>query len=166
MPHDRHHQADDFGTPTTNLGAMTCPLASSFTDWARYGVAPAAKHYLGSEVVKIETMAHSTAALSTAVGLANCPNMHLRMLLMYPPLSCAMDGVSPCSMVGAAHRQNRHSCAAYTNPPANALAPFLAPNIMRRMQTISISIWQNPRAMALLIADKGGKSDACSLHTA
>jgi hypothetical protein len=46
----------DFGTPTTNLGAMTCPLASSFTDWARYGVAPAAKLYLGSEVVKIETM--------------------------------------------------------------------------------------------------------------
>lgn len=46
----------DFGTPATNLGAMTCPLASSFTDWARYGVAPAAKHYLGSEVVKIETM--------------------------------------------------------------------------------------------------------------
>ncbi len=46
----------DFGTPTTNLGAMTCPLASSFTDWARYAVAPAAKQYLGSEVVKIETM--------------------------------------------------------------------------------------------------------------
>lgn len=46
----------DFGTATTNLGAMTCPLASSFTDWARYGVVPAAKHYLGSEVVKIETM--------------------------------------------------------------------------------------------------------------
>lgn len=46
----------NFGTPTTNLGAMTCPLASSFTDWARYAVAPAAKQYLGSEVVKIETM--------------------------------------------------------------------------------------------------------------
>ena len=46
----------DFGMPTTNLGAMTCPLASSFTDWARYAVAPAAKQYLGSEVVKIETM--------------------------------------------------------------------------------------------------------------
>ncbi len=46
----------DFGTPTTNLGAMTCPLASSFTDWARYAVAPAAKQYLGSEVVRIETM--------------------------------------------------------------------------------------------------------------
>ncbi len=46
----------DFGTQTTNLGAMTCPLASSFTDWARYAVVPAAKQYLGSEVVKIETM--------------------------------------------------------------------------------------------------------------
>jgi len=46
----------DFGTPTTNLGAMTCPLASNFTDWARFAVAPAAKQYLGSEVVKIETM--------------------------------------------------------------------------------------------------------------
>ena len=46
----------DFGTPATNLGAMTCPLASSFTDWARYAVAPAAKQYLSSEVVRIETM--------------------------------------------------------------------------------------------------------------
>jgi hypothetical protein len=46
----------DFGTQTTNLGAMTCLLASSFTDWARYAVVPAAKQYLGSEVVKIETM--------------------------------------------------------------------------------------------------------------
>ena len=46
----------DFGTQTTILGAMTCPLASSFTDWARFAVVPAAKKYLGSEVVKIETM--------------------------------------------------------------------------------------------------------------
>ena len=46
----------DFGTQATNLGAMTCPLASNFTDWARYAVVPAAKQYLGSEVVKIETM--------------------------------------------------------------------------------------------------------------
>jgi hypothetical protein len=46
----------DFGTPATNLGAMTCPLAANFTDWARYAVAPAAKQYLGSPVIKIETM--------------------------------------------------------------------------------------------------------------
>nr|WP_315457224.1 extensin family protein [uncultured Sphingorhabdus sp.] len=46
----------DFGTPTTNLGAMTCPLAANFTDWARFAVRPAAKQYLGGDVVRIETM--------------------------------------------------------------------------------------------------------------
>ncbi len=46
----------DFGTPTTNLGAMTCPLASNFAAWARNAVSPAARQYLGSEVVRIETM--------------------------------------------------------------------------------------------------------------
>ncbi len=54
----------DFGTPTTNLGAMTCPLAANFTDWARYAVRPAAKQYLGAEVVRIETM-----------GTFNCRNI-------------------------------------------------------------------------------------------
>jgi hypothetical protein len=46
----------DFGTDATNLGAMTCPLASNFSAWARYAVRPAAKQYLGSELVRIETM--------------------------------------------------------------------------------------------------------------
>jgi hypothetical protein len=46
----------DFGTEATNLGAMTCPLASNFTAWARYAAKPAAKQYLGSELVKIETL--------------------------------------------------------------------------------------------------------------
>jgi hypothetical protein len=46
----------DFGTPTTNLGAMTCPLAANFTAWAKHAVNPAARQYLGSEVVRIETM--------------------------------------------------------------------------------------------------------------
>lgn len=45
----------DIGTPTANLGAMTCPLAASFAAWARYAVRPAARLYLGTEVVKIET---------------------------------------------------------------------------------------------------------------
>lgn len=45
----------DFGTPTTNLGAMTCPLASNFAAWARHAVRPAAKLYLGAEVARIET---------------------------------------------------------------------------------------------------------------
>lgn len=46
----------DFGTDATNLGAMTCPLAASFSAWARYAARPAAKLYLGSDLVRIETM--------------------------------------------------------------------------------------------------------------
>jgi hypothetical protein len=46
----------DFGTDATNLGAMTCPLAANFSAWARYAVRPAAKQYLGSELIRIETM--------------------------------------------------------------------------------------------------------------
>ena len=45
----------DIGTPTTNLGAMTCPLAKNFAAWAQYAVKPAARKYFGQEVVKIET---------------------------------------------------------------------------------------------------------------
>ena len=45
----------DFGTPTANLGAMTCDLAQHFTAWTQYAVRPAARLYLGSEVVRIET---------------------------------------------------------------------------------------------------------------
>ena len=45
----------DYGTPTTNLGPMTCTLASSFTSWARDIVRPAARKYLGSRLARIET---------------------------------------------------------------------------------------------------------------
>jgi hypothetical protein len=45
----------DFGTPTTNLGAMTCPLAANFSAWTQFAARPAAKQYLGSEIAKIET---------------------------------------------------------------------------------------------------------------
>ncbi len=45
----------DFGTPTANLGAMNCELAASFAAWVRYGVRPAARVYLGSEIVRVET---------------------------------------------------------------------------------------------------------------
>lgn len=45
----------DFGTPTTNLGAMTCPVASNFAAWAQFAVRPAAKQYFGSDIAKIET---------------------------------------------------------------------------------------------------------------
>lgn len=45
----------DIGVPATNLGAMTCPLAANFAAWARYGVQPAARLILNSEIVRIET---------------------------------------------------------------------------------------------------------------
>jgi hypothetical protein len=45
----------DIGTPVTNLGAMTCPLAAAFSDWVRDAVQPAAKAWLGSPVARIES---------------------------------------------------------------------------------------------------------------
>jgi hypothetical protein len=46
----------EIGTPVTNLGSMTCPLARQFARWTREAVQPAARAWLGGEVVKIETM--------------------------------------------------------------------------------------------------------------
>lgn len=45
----------DIGTPVTNLGATTCPLARNFAAWVRHAVKPAARAHLGSDVVKVET---------------------------------------------------------------------------------------------------------------
>ncbi|MFN3389471.1 MAG: extensin family protein [Allosphingosinicella sp.] len=45
----------DIGTPVTNLGAMTCPLARQFARWTREAVQPAATAWLGSRVVRIES---------------------------------------------------------------------------------------------------------------
>lgn len=46
----------DIGVPVTNLGSMTCPLARTFSQWVNNGVRPAARVYLGSEVVGVTTM--------------------------------------------------------------------------------------------------------------
>jgi hypothetical protein len=45
----------DIGTPVTNLGAMTCPLARQFARWTREAVQPAANAWLGSRVVRVES---------------------------------------------------------------------------------------------------------------
>jgi hypothetical protein len=55
---------NDIGVATTNLGAMTCPLAANFAAWARYGAAPAARLMLGAELVRIDTF-----------GTYNCRNI-------------------------------------------------------------------------------------------
>jgi hypothetical protein len=49
-------QLRDIGTPTTNLGAMTCGLANSFVLWVQNDLQGPAQQYLGSRVVKIESM--------------------------------------------------------------------------------------------------------------
>jgi hypothetical protein len=45
----------EMGTPVTNLGAMTCPLAHALSRWAREAVQPAAGQWLKSRVVRIES---------------------------------------------------------------------------------------------------------------
>ena len=45
----------EIGTPVTNIGAMTCPLARQFARWTREAVQPAASQWLGSPVRRIET---------------------------------------------------------------------------------------------------------------
>lgn len=57
-------QGDDAKLELANLGAVTCPLASSFANWARFGADRAARQVLGSPLVKIETM-----------GSYNCRNV-------------------------------------------------------------------------------------------
>ncbi len=48
-------QLKEIGTPVTNLGAMTCPLARAFARWTREAVQPAAHQWLGGPVVRIES---------------------------------------------------------------------------------------------------------------
>ncbi|RIA37841.1 extensin-like protein [Hephaestia caeni] len=59
----------DIGVPVTNLGAMRCGLARTFSGWARNAVAPAARQILGSDLVKIETF--GTYACRAVVGVAS-----------------------------------------------------------------------------------------------
>ncbi|MGD9810425.1 MAG: extensin family protein [Sphingobium sp.] len=46
---------DQILVPVAGLGPMTCPVAENFSAWVRYAVAPAARLYLGSELVRIDS---------------------------------------------------------------------------------------------------------------
>ncbi|MFM9979193.1 MAG: extensin family protein [Sphingomonadaceae bacterium] len=48
-------QLRDIGTPTTNLGAMTCPLAYAFTVWVQSDLQVPAMGEFASPVTRIET---------------------------------------------------------------------------------------------------------------
>lgn len=43
------------GTPTRNLGAMTCPLADRYARWTREVLQPAARRHFGRQVTLVET---------------------------------------------------------------------------------------------------------------
>lgn len=61
-------QLIDYGVPTANLRAMTCPLARAFVAWVRNGVVPAGREILGSDVRRVETF--GTYACRNRVGTA------------------------------------------------------------------------------------------------
>ena len=58
-------QLRDIGTPVTNLGAMTCPLAYAFTTWTQGDLQVPAMAEFKSPVVRIETF-----------GTYNCRNVN------------------------------------------------------------------------------------------
>ena len=59
----------EIGTPVSNLGAMTCPVARQFARWTREAVQPAARQWFGSRVVKIESMGtYSCRSLNGQAG--------------------------------------------------------------------------------------------------
>ena len=49
-------QGDSAQFGVSNLGPVTCPAASAFAGWARFGVDRAARQILGSPLARIETM--------------------------------------------------------------------------------------------------------------
>ena len=57
-------RGDHAALELANLGPVTCPLASTFAGWARFGVDRAARQILGSGLQRIETM-----------GSYNCRNV-------------------------------------------------------------------------------------------
>jgi hypothetical protein len=64
-------QLIDIGVPVTNIKAMRCGLARSFTGWVEHAVAPAARQMLGSDLVRIESMGtYACRAVAGAPGAA------------------------------------------------------------------------------------------------
>ncbi len=49
-------RSDEGQLDVTNLGPVTCPVATALQGWARFGVDRAARQILGSPLVRIETM--------------------------------------------------------------------------------------------------------------
>lgn len=62
-------QLTEIGTPTTNLGAMTCPLARTYARWIRESVQSAASQWLGARVIRIESFGtYACRSVNNQVG--------------------------------------------------------------------------------------------------
>jgi hypothetical protein len=48
--------SDNGALELSNVGRVTCPMATTFAGWARFGLDRAARQILGSPLVRIETM--------------------------------------------------------------------------------------------------------------
>jgi hypothetical protein len=62
-------QISDVGVPVTNLGPVTCPLARAMTHWVREAVQPAARVWMSSQVIKVETFgSYSCRPINNVTG--------------------------------------------------------------------------------------------------
>jgi hypothetical protein len=61
-------ESDDRRLQLSNLGPVSCPLATTLSGWARFGVDRAARQILGSPLLRIETM--GTYSCRTVAGTA------------------------------------------------------------------------------------------------
>lgn len=64
-------QGDSAVFSVRGLGPVTCPLAETLAGWARFGVDRAARQYLGSPLVRIETM--GSYACRNVIGASHGP---------------------------------------------------------------------------------------------
>ena len=79
----------------TGLGPLSCPMAERMAGWARFGIDRAARQYLGSPIVRIDTMgsyncrdvvgtqrlsAHATANAADIGGFVLADGRHISIL--------------------------------------------------------------------------------------
>jgi hypothetical protein len=121
----------------SNLGPVSCPLASTLSGWARFGVDRAAQQILGSPLVRIETMgsyacrniagtnrlsAHASANAVDVSGFVLADGRHITVLRGWESESpqvraflatvrasaCKRFGTVLTPLYNAAHRDHFH----------------------------------------------------------
>ncbi|MCX7284012.1 MAG: extensin family protein [Novosphingobium sp.] len=108
-------RSDDGRLDVTNLGPVTCPVASALQGWARFGVDRAARQIMGSPLVRVETMGSyscrnvaGTTRLS-AHATANAVDIAAFRLADGRRISVVADWNSPSPQVRAFLRTVRDS---------------------------------------------------------